>query len=342
MKKKYLTLLSCLLLISCQTESNTKNVDLYRNVLSFADDTFNIMHLTDIHWCYGTVIEESKNYLQDLYNNAKKSEGHIDLVTITGDLFLDANQYIVNELFDLLSSWDVPIAVVYGNHDKEGTWSTSWMNKKVSTTKNFIAKIVDNDDVYGDTNYFIDINNGDALSWRIYMIDSNSLATKNVIKYKYDKIHEDQVDWMKRVHETNTNNAPSLGFFHIPPNELFAALDKAKEDPSTVIFGEQQEKCCAAAEESSFFSEAKKIGMKGMFYGHDHDNDIALEYEDVVMGYGVKTGKELYSYTDENGLDHSGYSICSLKKDQSWSLKHVYMQYDNHDKITVSNIWRSK
>lgn len=174
------------------------------------------------------------------------------------------------------------------------------------------------------------------------MIDSNSLSLKNPVKYKYDNIHEDQVEWMERVHETNKANAPSLGFFHIPPNELFTALEEAKEDSSKVMLGEQHEKCCAAAEESSFFTKAKNIGMKGMFYGHDHSNDIAVKYDGVVMGYGVKTGLELYSYTEDNGLNHSGYAMYSLKKDHSWSFKHIYMQYDDHSKITVSNTWRSE
>lgn len=34
----------------------------------------------------------------------------------------------------------------------------------------------------------------------------------------------------------------------------------------------------------------KALGMKGWFVGHDHENDIILEYDDVVYGYGLKAG----------------------------------------------------
>lgn len=330
--------LSLLVLSSCSSLKEEKSIEAYRNVLSFKNDEFNILQMTDIHWNYSTIINESKEYMQAVFDDAKTQNGHIDLITITGDLFLNANKYLVETLFDFLSSWEVPIAVTYGNHDKEGEWNTSWMNKMVSESKNFIAKINDNDNVYGDTNYFIDINSNEETLWRIYMIDSNSLARKNGIKYQYDNIHEDQVEWMKRIANNDISSIPSLGFMHIPPKELNKAIDEAN---GTYIMGEINEKICPAALDSSFFQTAKNIGMRGLFYGHDHDNDAVMEYQDMIMGYGVKSNIELYSYADDDGMNHTGYSFYSLKKDRSWSLKHVYLKYGDTSKVVRSNIWES-
>ena len=339
--KKIFSIFSVILLTSCQDVREEKPLDSYRATLSFYNDSFNIMQLTDIHWNYTTDVKESKKYMLALLDNALLQEGHVDLVTITGDLFLDANKYLVEELFRFLSSWNLPIAITYGNHDKEGTWNTDWMNKMVSESKNFIAKIVDNDNVFGDTNYFIDIKDGNDVSWQIYMMDSNTLARKNGIKYQYDNIHEDQVEWMKRVANSNSTPVPSLGFIHIPPKELNNAIEEMDKDHSKHIMGEMNEANCATKLDSSFFSEAKNIGMKGIFFGHDHTNDLVVNYQDMILGYGVKSNPELYAYKDNLGMDHTGYALYSLKKDKSWSLKHVFMKYPKGDKIVESQTWES-
>ncbi len=343
-RNKFPLLLSVFLLVSCQTSNTNYTIDDYRQTFSFTHDTFNIMQLTDVHWTFVTKLEESKKYMLDLYNDAKKEQGHIDLVTITGDVFLNANKYIVEELFSFLSDWDVPIAIVYGNHDKEGEWSLSWMNKMISTSKNFIAKINDNDNVYGDTNYFIDIKDGNKLAWQIYMMDSNSLLPSNPIKYQYDYIHEDQVNWMKNIADSSkvdSSYVPSLGFIHIPPKEFSTAVNEAKEDSSKHLLGEQNEKSCPTKTDSSFFKTAKEMNMKGIFFGHDHANDIVTKYDDVVLGYGVKSNIELYYYKDSNNFTHTGYAVYNLKKDSSWAIQHVYMNYTNHSEIIRSDIWRS-
>ena len=344
MKHKQISLfLSFLFLTSCQAgNALERSYKEYRNVLSFKDDTFNILQLTDIHWTYVTKIKEAKDYLQALFLDAKKEKGHVDLVTITGDVFLEANKSIVEELFSFLSSWDTPIAVTYGNHDKEGEWNLDWMNKMVSTSKNFIAKTL-SDNVYGDTNYYIDIQDGENTLWQVYMIDSNSLAPKDVLKYQYDCIHENQVKWMKGIADASKKGSsylPSLGFFHIPPKEYKFAEEALKKDPSKVLLGKNDEKACPTLIDSSFFKTAKEINMKGMFFGHDHANDSVTKYEGMLMGYGVKSNTELYYYKDEKGFTKTGYAFYELRKDQSWSIQHTYMDYSTRE-VRRSSIWES-
>ncbi len=344
MKHKQLAfLLAVLFLSSCQTEGALeKPYEEYRNVLSFKEETFNILQLTDIHWTYVTKIKEAKDYLETLFLDAKKEKGHIDLVAVTGDFFLEANKSIAKELFSLLSSWDTPIAITYGNHDKEGEWSLDWLNKMVSTSKNFIAKTID-DNIYGDTNYYIDIQDGTNLLWQIYMIDSNSLAPKNFLRYQYDCVHEDQVRWMKGVADRSKKGSsylPSLGFLHIPPKEYGSAEEILKKDPSKSLLGENHEKACPTLISSSFFETAKEINMKGMFFGHDHANDSVTEYEGMLMGYGVKSNTELYYHKDEKGFTLTGYAVYELRKDQSWSIQHTYVDYSTKE-VRRSSIWES-
>lgn len=341
MKKKNLLLLAnVFILVSCNSPKPNVTIDDYRSTLYFKDDSFNIMQLTDIHWTYTTNLNKSMAYMQDLFDDAKKEKGHIDLVMVTGDVFLNANKYIVETLFDFLSSWEVPIAVNYGNHDKQGEWNTAWMNNKISTSKNFISKIVD-DDLQGNTNYFIDIKDGDKNLWQVYVLDSNSYMPKNVIRYQYDYIHENQTDWMKKVAESSKVDGeylPSLGFIHIPTLEWGDAV----KDESSHLLGEMHESNSSAKVESLFFNTAKEINMKGYFFGHDHSNDLVAKKDDLVMGYGVKSNIELYYYKDEVGFTRTGYATYSLKKDKSWNIQHVLMDYNDHTNIKRSIIWESK
>lgn len=42
----------------------------------------------------------------------------------------------------------------------------------------------------------------------------------------------------------------------------------------------------------------KKVGLKGWFVGHDHENDIIFEYDDVIYGYGLKAGPSPKPWND--------------------------------------------
>lgn len=339
-KKNILLLASVFILVSCNSTKPNVTIDDYRATLSFKDDSFNIMQLTDIHWTYTTDLKKSMAYMQDLFDDAKKEKGHIDLLMVTGDTFLNANKYIAETLLNFLSSWNVPIAVNYGNHDKQGEWSTAWLNNKISTTKNFISKIVD-DDLQGNTNYFIDIKDGDEKLWQVFVLDSNSYMAKNAIRYQYDYIHENQVDWMKNIAESSKVNGeylPSLGFIHIPTLEWKDYVN----DESSHLLGEMHESNSSAKVYSPFYDAAKEINMKGYFFGHDHSNDLVAKRDDVVMGYGVKSNIELYYCKDETGFTRTGYATYSLKKDKTWSIQHVLMDYNDHTNIKRSIVWESK
>ena len=41
---------------------------------------------------------------------------------------------------------------------------------------------------------------------------------------------------------------------------------------------------------TGFVDVAKDLGLKGMFFGHDHESDAVIEYEGVIYGYGLKVG----------------------------------------------------
>ena len=338
--KFIVSILSLVPLCACQSNVRTSGVDDYRHVITSTNDTFSVLQLTDIHWCYATKLSDSTNYLTHVLDFAKEKAGQIDLVVITGDSFLGANQAMVTKLYSFIDSWDIPFAVTYGNHDKEGDWGRAWMNQAIQKGKNAISLPHDDDNVDGDTNYFVDWNDGNDTIWRFYLLDSNSLILENAISYGYDGIHENQVQWMKTMANQSVHTIPSLGFMHIPPKEFGDASKEAKADRSRWILGEQNEKTCESAVDSSFVTVAKSIGMRGVFFGHDHSNDFVIQDQDgFTMGYGVKSGTELYYHEDETSKQTlTGGALYTVKKDDSYDLEHLYV--DDHEGYPVSSIRR--
>jgi hypothetical protein len=47
-------------------------------------------------------------------------------------------------------------------------------------------------DVYGDSNYVLNLTDGSKTLWQLYGIDSNSLQF-NGLYYDYDVIHKDEI-----------------------------------------------------------------------------------------------------------------------------------------------------
>ena len=107
-----------------------------------------------------------------------------------------------------------------------------------------------------------------------------------------DYIKRDQIDWYcKKSAEFTRNNGgepvPSLAFFHIALPEF----NQAASDENAQLYGIRREKACAPALNSGLFTAIKENGdVMGIFVGHDHDDDYAVCWYDVLLAYGRFTG----------------------------------------------------
>ena len=125
----------------------------------------------------------------------------------------------------------------------------------------------------------------------LYCIDSNTYSTIKGVK-GYDYIKRDQIDWYcKKSAEFTRNNGgepvPSLAFFHIALPEF----NQAASDENAQLYGIRREKACAPALNSGLFTAIKENGdVMGIFVGHDHDDDYAVCWHDVLLAYGRFTG----------------------------------------------------
>jgi predicted MPP superfamily phosphohydrolase len=323
--------LAGLLLCACQEGAGAPlDSDLYDKDLSETGSSFHLLQLTDIHWSFTTDVRAQTSFLDEVKDEAvTASGGRLDFIMITGDSFLDANKAIANALYDHIESWGIPYAVTFGNHDRQGDWSPSWMSGRVAEgAHSYYVEV--NDEVTGRSNYVLNVHKGGQTLWQIYSFDSNSYAPNGAFAYDYDWIHDDQVAWYEaQAAKAKAANGgayvPSLGFFHIPLSHIFAAAAEG-----TCHGGKVQEKApyfYASSHGSSVLPSAIAHGMKGMFWGHDHSNDSVYRYEGMVMGYGVKTGTELYYAKDPtDGYERTGGALYELKDGGRYDLTHFFLE----------------
>jgi hypothetical protein len=312
-----------------------------------------ILQLTDIHWSMWTDLEKQSAYLTALVKKASP-----DFIMITGDSFSSANQTTVTTLWSLVDRWKIPWAFVFGNHDESGTYDPGYPSR-IALSHSFdhqgycAYQEVDDDDVYGDSNYVLNLTDGSKTLWQIYGIDSNSLKF-NGVYYDYDVIHPDEIKWYENeVNAATKANGgavvPSLAFFHIPlwQTEYAYRLSENQTSVGTLLSsgGVMTESVYAQApltlkgtrtypgyQDSGFFAKAEELGStKGIFYGHDHINDFYAVYHDdgwtgdaskgILLAYGIKSGDGLYY--DPAMI---GGALITIHSDGSFDPKSDYSQ----------------
>lgn len=271
---------------------------------------FKILQLTDIH-LGGSVLSYDKDIktFEAVYELLDRTRP--DFVIVTGDMvfpvgyasFSFNNSAPVQQFAAFMRNLGIPWAFTYGNHDTEryAAISDSSLNelyKSLSwkTSKTLLYPYVQ-PEITGRNNQLIELRNQDSsLNQALFLIDSNAYTGDGLNKYDY--IHDDQVDWYKeqvlRLKEEEGHAVPSMIFFHIPLQEYKEAYELYESGSSDVIyyFGSNDEKfmdkVCCSEYSSKLFDTAKELGnTTGFFCGHDHYNNMSLEYQGMRLTYGM-------------------------------------------------------
>ena len=346
------------LIVSCSPAKHY-DVELYRTTMQFHDD-FKVMQLTDIHLGHeGDVIKQLK------FIETSIKEANPDLIVLTGDSFMFANTSMVNALFTTLNNvcnelsnkneHITKFAFTYGNHDNQGDYHRYYINE---TIKKFVtvdgqekeyrkyAAFIDfkDDDLYGLTNYHIDLVSKDDsdkedIKYRLNIIDSNSYYF-NGFKYEYDVIHEDQLNHAKNIYEHyDDKEYIGLAFFHIPFEEFATAKEQylSSSNKDEVGRGEFGEGVSDPYINNGSYQKLRDAKVHAYFVGHDHVNysDIIFNAtsDDVndkaLFSYGVKSTEMIYH--DDNMI---GYKLINLKENVN-EEEFLTMDYVNKNIINV-------
>lgn len=337
MKKKIVLFMLPILsvaLSSCGTvRKYHEHLDDYVATMKYHKD-FNVLQLTDIHWDNNSSTSASKRYMSKLLAEVDKhikdtqnSDAKIDLIEITGDLFMLANSYHVKEFVKFFekeaNNRGFMYTVIWGNHDRHGLYNPNWLAKQFKNAKHCIY-IEQNDDLYGRSNFVINLTEDgtkeSAATWQLANLDSGASFSETAISpfRDYDYIREDQTQWFIEEHDALGNNAPVIAYYHIPQYEMNTLYEHRSEYTNKFFklegFASNEEQKYA----SNFIDKARPHNLKGAFMGHAHNVDWTVDYDGITVGLGVKTGSELYfAHIDPNstvpevkeGLDSLGVEV---------------------------------
>lgn len=325
MKKKIIILLIIFVCLMGLSSCGKKEYEIkdYILTMDYKPD-FKILQLTDIH-----LANKDNQQLQLDYLTLTINDANPDLIVVTGDMFTFADKATAKRLFKFLDSFGCKWTVTFGNHDEQCYFSIDWLTKFLNNYKSNCLFIDNQDDnVYGNANFAINLMDGATIKEQVILMDSNRYCYGEYIGYDY--IKKDQITWYERlVNYTTEQNGgtpvPSMIFCHIPIPEYDDAWNSYElGDPEAVLVGgEKNEKVCCPKKNTGLFDKMKSLGStKAMFCGHDHINSYRILYQGIYLCYGVNSTDRIYYKEDRMG----GSSVI-IHNDNTLDFEYYYHTY---------------
>ena len=194
-------------------------------------------------------------------------------------------------------------------------------------------------------------NSKGLITQSFYTFDTHSYVDNDYLGlfWKYDNIHENQVNWYKQnVEKYNKHNVDlinesdwedkedllntysvvkSLAFWHVPNTEYLDAwneyVDAGYKDTENVkyhygVVGESGKMVYSGVYEDEIFETMQTLGStKGIFCGHDHLNNFSIEYKGIRLTYGFSIDYLAYSGISKLGSQR-GCTMITVKPDGSF------------------------
>lgn len=328
------------------------------------DGDFKIMHLTDIHIGSGWMCHsKDKNALNAVATMITKEKP--DLVIATGDIAYPVpfqagtfNNYTSAKVFaNLMESLGVYWTVTFGNHDAE---AYSYFDREAvscfytNEDYKYCLYQAGPEDVDGYGNHIIKVKNSDGLTTQgIVLMDSQAYVDDRMItswKGTYDNIHDNQVEWyeseIKRMDAENkkiNKNAETVKtqvFFHIPLVELSDAWKefqendfKDTEDFKYIdgIIGEGGRRVyCGFGEDDLFEKMLELDSTKAMYHGHDHYNNLTVEYKGIIFSCGYSIDYLAYIGIAKEGSQR-GCTMITCKPDSTFTIDKYNYYSDRYE-----------
>lgn len=257
-----------------------------QNTLRFKKGLFKIVQITDLHYKLGVkASEQGLACVREMVQTEKP-----DLVVVTGDIIYsapaDSTLSVVLKTFAQLG---VPFCMTFGNHDYDFKTPAVALYNQMQKTPNCVMPILQGK----NTDYSLPIlsSNGKRTAAVLYCIDThNKPAIGGIGGYQW--ISHNQITWYRQrsmVYKQKNGGkpVPSLAFLHIPLPEF----NYATANTQCPMYGSRLEKAYSPSINSGMFASIKEMGdIMGVFCGHDHDNDYAVSYFNVLLAHGRFSG----------------------------------------------------
>lgn len=320
------------------------------------DREFKVLQLTDIHLGGGWLTKDKDQMALNAVAAMITAEKP-DLVVVTGDMVYPViiqgtgiNNKDTSKVFaTLLDSLGVYWTVVFGNHDNE---CVSLYDRKTiaevysSRNWNYSLFEYEDGDVFGESNHVIKVKNSKGIvTQALFGMDSNTYpgdhifdTLKALFESEYDTFHTDQVAWyeeqVKSIHSYNQSIDPhckmfkSLLFCHIPLIEQRIAyqeyVNAGNKDTANVKWlygtaGEVGVIVHSSNMNTGLFDKMLELGStQGVFFGHDHLNNFALNYKGINLEYAMSVDYLGYPFIDKVGSQR-GCKVITINPDGTYT-----------------------
>ena len=292
------------------------------------DGSFKVLQVSDLHLSTGPGIcrdaepsspgEKCSSDPRTLsfISAAFKSEKP-DLVVLSGDQVNGETapdaQSAFFKIAELCISHKLPFAIIFGNHDDEGSLSREAL-MQLTDGLPYSSSHLGPKDIDGVGNYYIEVlaRGGSTHSAiTLYMLDTHGYSPDERQFRGYDWIKKNQVDWFRSTaqelkrsprHTGYTHHHMDMAFIHIPLPEYRQISEFAV--PQT---GKQPEDPTAPAFNSGFRDALVDEGVLAVSCGHDHANDYCSLSKQALDPDGKGSGKGEVWMCYAGGSGFGGY-----------------------------------
>ena len=327
------------------------------------DRDFKVVQLTDVHIGAGFM-----SHFKDLKAlnavAAMVTAEKPDLVIVTGDIAYpvppqagtDDNLASAKMFASLMEKLGIYWTVTFGNHDTE-IYSDYDRAEIADFYENSGFKYClfksGPEDVDGYGNNIINIKNSKGeITQSIFTFDSHSYLRHDILGFGhgYENIRESQVEWYRNCVEELTaynklvsdmkNPVPSsTAFFHIPLREYqdawYEYVKNDFKDTENVKFihgvaGEDGVIVFTGEGEDALFETMLELGStKGIFCGHDHENNFSIEYKGIQLSYGMSIDYLAYIGISKVGAQR-GCKVITYSPDGSFTSQNENYYQDKY------------
>ncbi|MBQ6419669.1 MAG: metallophosphoesterase [Clostridia bacterium] len=274
-----------------------------------------------------------------------------DLIMLTGDNIAGyscktkglARTALAN-VMNILDDYNIPVAMVFGNHDDDGTPYTKLEQIAQYETYNcFIGcagvvaeKTVGDNTTTNAGTYNIPVfadKDSDKVVFNIWCIDSGNYNPDPAYG-GYGYVLPEQIDWYRETAEAlkaanDGQPVPSIAFQHIVPPQIADALQEADANtPGAIAFAGKyyvlpdgtdpatnwltEAPCPPSLACADGYNEVNAMleegDVKAIFFGHDHINSYVVNYNGIDLV--SSPGCTYQSYNDE----HRGFRVITIDK----------------------------
>ena len=276
--------------VLCLSSCGGETLDYYTDdsvlTLSLPESSLRIMQVTDLHLTYG-IDYHDRMTLRLIEDMAEYTDP--DLIVITGDIAMSPmGPSLFKTLYNRMERLQIPWTFVFGNHETDFKDYTRYL-AQIQDPEYLIFKAGPEITTGSYGNFIIQTEVSGTPFMNLYMMDSRTENDNTLSGYDYMTL--DQVAWY-RTHaaQDQIDGLESLAFMHTP---IVQYEDYAT---STLIDGVMEEGViCYQGVDTGFFDAMVDEGMtKGLFVGHDHNNNFSFMKDGILLAYGQSTGYNGY------------------------------------------------